>query len=61
MPNDNSPHMPDSPSSSFHTNMIAPDVLGVKIIGRLDTINTVNMKLWDLLFFKFNRYRVWRY
>jgi phospholipid/cholesterol/gamma-HCH transport system permease protein len=32
--------MPDSPSSSFHTNMIAPGVLGVKIIGRLDSMST---------------------
>ena len=43
MPNYNSPHMPGSPSSSFHTNMIAPDVLGVKIIGRLDSMSTGNI------------------
>jgi anti-anti-sigma regulatory factor len=43
MPNYNSPHMPDSPSSSFHTNMIAPSVLGVKIIGRLDSKTTGNI------------------
>jgi phospholipid/cholesterol/gamma-HCH transport system permease protein len=43
MPNYNSPHMPDSPSSSFHTNMIAPSVLGVKIIGRLDSMSTGNI------------------
>ena len=38
MPNYSSPHMPDSPFSFFHRNMIAPSVLGVKIIGRLDSI-----------------------
>jgi anti-anti-sigma regulatory factor len=43
MPNYNSPHMPDSPSSSFHMNMIAPSVLGVKIIGRLDSMSTGNI------------------
>lgn len=43
MPNYSSPHMPDNPSSSFHTNMIAPDVLGVKIIGRLDSMSTGNI------------------
>jgi phospholipid/cholesterol/gamma-HCH transport system permease protein len=43
MPKYNSLHMPDSPSSSFHTNMIAPSVLGVKIIGRLDSMSTGNI------------------
>jgi phospholipid/cholesterol/gamma-HCH transport system permease protein len=43
MPNYRSSHMPDSPSLSFHTNMIAPDVLGVKIIGRLDSMSTGNI------------------
>jgi hypothetical protein len=38
MPNYSSSHMLDSPYSFFHTNMIAPSVLGVKIIGRLDSI-----------------------
>ena len=40
MPNYRSPHIQDSPSSSFHTSMIAPGVLGVKIIGRLDSMST---------------------
>jgi phospholipid/cholesterol/gamma-HCH transport system permease protein len=40
MPNDGSPHIPESPSSSIHTSMIAPGVLGVKIIGRLDSMST---------------------
>jgi phospholipid/cholesterol/gamma-HCH transport system permease protein len=35
--------MPDSPSSSFQTTMIAPGVLGVKIIGRLDSMTTGNV------------------
>jgi anti-anti-sigma regulatory factor len=35
--------MPDSHSLSFHTDMIAPDVLGVKIIGRLDSMSTGNI------------------
>jgi phospholipid/cholesterol/gamma-HCH transport system permease protein len=35
--------MPDSRSSSFHMNMIAPSVLGVKIIGRLDSMSTGNI------------------
>jgi phospholipid/cholesterol/gamma-HCH transport system permease protein len=35
--------MPDSPSSSFQTSMIAPDVLRVKIIGRLDSMTTGNV------------------
>jgi hypothetical protein len=43
MPNYSSPHMPDSPSSSFHMNMIAPSVLGVKIIGSLDSMSTGNI------------------
>jgi phospholipid/cholesterol/gamma-HCH transport system permease protein len=43
MPKYSSPHMPDSPSSSFHTNMIAPSVLGVKIVGRLDSMSTGNI------------------
>ena len=43
MTNYNSSHMPDSPSSSFHTNMIAPGVLGVKIIGRLYSMTTGNV------------------
>ncbi len=43
MPNYSSPHMPDSPSSSIHMSMIAPGVLGVKIIGRLDSTNTGNI------------------
>ncbi|MGB2930724.1 MAG: hypothetical protein WBB70_17685 [Desulfobacterales bacterium] len=40
MPNYSSPHMPDSSSLPIHTNMIAPGVLGVKIIGRLDSMST---------------------
>ena len=44
MPNYNSPHMPDNPSSSFHMNMIAPGVLGVKIICRLDSM--ITGKIW---------------
>jgi phospholipid/cholesterol/gamma-HCH transport system permease protein len=40
MPNYGSSHMPESPSSSIHTSMIAPGVLGVKIIGRLDSMST---------------------
>jgi phospholipid/cholesterol/gamma-HCH transport system permease protein len=40
MPNSRSPHMQDSPSSAIHTSMIAPGVLGVKIIGRLDSMST---------------------
>ena len=43
MPNYSSPNMPDSLSSSIHTSMIAPDVLGVKIIGRLDSMSTGNI------------------
>ena len=43
MPKYNSLNMPDTPSSSFHTNMIAPSVLGVKIIGRLDSKTTGNI------------------
>ncbi|MGB2930270.1 MAG: STAS domain-containing protein [Desulfobacterales bacterium] len=37
------PHIPDSPSSSIHTNMIAPGILEVKIIGRLDSMSTGNV------------------
>ena len=44
MPNYNSPHMPDNPSSSFHMNMIAPGVLGVKIICLLDSM--ITGKIW---------------
>ena len=40
MPNYGSSHMPESSSSSIHTSMIAPGVLGVKIIGRLDSMST---------------------
>jgi phospholipid/cholesterol/gamma-HCH transport system permease protein len=40
MPNNGSSHMSESPSSSIHTSMIAPGVLGVKIIGRLDSMST---------------------
>jgi phospholipid/cholesterol/gamma-HCH transport system permease protein len=40
MPNYDSLHMPENPSSSIHTSMIAPGVLGVKIIGRLDSMST---------------------
>jgi len=43
MPNYSSPHIPDSPSLPIHTNMIAPGVLGVKIIGRLDSMTTGNI------------------
>jgi phospholipid/cholesterol/gamma-HCH transport system permease protein len=43
MPNDGSPHIPENPSSSIHTSMIAPGVLGVKIIGRLDSMSTGNI------------------
>jgi len=43
MPKYNSLNMPDTPSSSFHTNMISPGVLGVKIIGRLDSMSTGNI------------------
>jgi phospholipid/cholesterol/gamma-HCH transport system permease protein len=43
MPNDGSPLMPKTSSSSIHTSMIAPDILGVKIIGRLDSMSTGNI------------------
>ena len=43
MPNDGSPLMPKTSSSSIHTSMIAPGVLGVKIIGRLDSMSTGNI------------------
>jgi hypothetical protein len=43
MPNSRSPHREDSPSASIHMSMIAPDVLGVKIIGRLDSMSTGNI------------------
>jgi phospholipid/cholesterol/gamma-HCH transport system permease protein len=43
MPNYSSPHIQDSPSLPIHTNMIAPGVLGVKIIGRLDSMSTGNI------------------
>ncbi|MEJ2656544.1 MAG: MlaE family lipid ABC transporter permease subunit [Desulfobacterales bacterium] len=43
MPNYGSPHMPENSSSSIHTSMIAPGVLGVKIIGRLDSMSTGNI------------------
>jgi len=43
MPNDGSALMPKTPSSSIHTSMIAPGVLGVKIIGRLDSMSTGNI------------------
>jgi phospholipid/cholesterol/gamma-HCH transport system permease protein len=40
MRNYGSSHMPESPTSSIHTSMIAPGVLGVKIVGRLDSMST---------------------
>ena len=40
MPNAGSALMPKTPSSSIHMSMIAPGVLGVKIIGRLDSMST---------------------
>jgi phospholipid/cholesterol/gamma-HCH transport system permease protein len=40
MPNDGSSHIRNNLSSSIHTNMIAPGVLGVKIVGRLDSSST---------------------
>jgi phospholipid/cholesterol/gamma-HCH transport system permease protein len=43
MPNDGSSLMPKTSSSSIHMSMIAPDVLGVKIIGRLDSMSTGNI------------------
>ncbi|HAY38966.1 MAG TPA: hypothetical protein DCY53_06245, partial [Desulfobacteraceae bacterium] len=43
MPNDGSALMPKTPSSSIHMSMIAPGVLGVKIIGRLDSMSTGNI------------------
>ena len=43
MPKDASPLIPKTPSSSIHTSMIAPGVLGVKIIGRLDSMSTGNI------------------
>lgn len=43
MPNDGSALIPKTPSSSIHTSMIAPGVLGVKIIGRLDSMSTGNI------------------
>jgi len=36
--------MSNNPSSSFHTNMIAPGVLGVKIIGSLDSMTPGNIR-----------------
>ena len=35
--------MPKTPSSSIHMSMIAPGVLGVKMIGRLDSMSTGNI------------------
>jgi phospholipid/cholesterol/gamma-HCH transport system permease protein len=43
MPKDGSPLMPKTHSSSIHTSMIAPGILGVKIIGRLDSMSTGNI------------------
>ena len=43
MPNDGSALMSKTRSSSIHMSMIAPDVLGVKIIGRLDSMSTGNI------------------
>ena len=40
MPKDGSPNIPESSSSSIHMSMITPGVLGVKIIGRLDSMST---------------------
>jgi phospholipid/cholesterol/gamma-HCH transport system permease protein len=40
MPNDDSPQIQKSSSSSIHTSIIAPGVLGVKIVGRLDSTST---------------------
>lgn len=35
--------MPDTPSSSIHTTMVAPGALGVKTIGRLDSMRMCNI------------------
>ena len=35
--------MPDTPSSSIHTIMVTPAALGVKTIGRLDSMRTCNI------------------
>ena len=43
MPNYGSALMPKTPSSSIHMSMIAPGALGVKIIGRLDSMSTGNI------------------
>ena len=43
MPSYSSSHSPDIPSSSIHTSVIAPGVLGVKIVGRLDSMSTGNI------------------
>jgi phospholipid/cholesterol/gamma-HCH transport system permease protein len=43
MSNDGLPLMSNNSSSSIHTSMIAPDILGVKIIGRLDSMSTGNI------------------
>jgi phospholipid/cholesterol/gamma-HCH transport system permease protein len=53
MPNDGSSLMPKNPSSSIHTSMIAPGVLGVKIIGRLDSMSTGN--IWRETNFELDR------
>jgi len=36
--------MPDTSSSSIHTTMVAPGALGVKAIGRLDSMRTCNIR-----------------
>jgi phospholipid/cholesterol/gamma-HCH transport system permease protein len=43
MPNYGLSIMPKTPSSSIHTSMIAPGVLKIKIIGRLDSMSTGNI------------------
>jgi phospholipid/cholesterol/gamma-HCH transport system permease protein len=43
MPNDRPTLKSRTPSSSIHTSMIAPGILGVKIIGRLDSMSTGNI------------------
>jgi phospholipid/cholesterol/gamma-HCH transport system permease protein len=40
MPKDGPPRIQKNPSSSIHTSMIAPGVLDVKIVGRLDSTST---------------------
>jgi len=43
MPNNSSTHSQDILSSSIHTSMTAPGVLGVKTVGRLDSTRTCNV------------------